>query len=149
MLDVALSTNDVGGTTGKIPERDTTKVRLLLEVADEVLELNGGDVSGAGSAGAGGKTDVDLGLLALGAAGDNALPLIVVELVPADVSVVDSIAAWVVVKLNEEGVESSLLDEVLHDKVGVVGGALRGTGDDDARLENSKSVDEGDPGRVV
>lgn len=124
-------------------------MRLLLERADEVLELNGGDVSGAGGAEAGRNTDVDLGVLALGAGGNDALPLIVVELVPADVGVVDGVAAGVVVELNEEGVKGSLLDEVLHDKVGVVGGALRGTGDDDAGLENSESVDEGDPGDVV
>lgn len=61
MLVVGLSADLVGSTTGEIPQRETGKVRLVLQLADEFLERVRLKVSTAGSVLAGGQSNVDLG----------------------------------------------------------------------------------------
>ena len=79
MLLVGLAVDGEHGAAGEIPQRDTTKVRRVLPLADEVLQGLGLEVTGAGSRGAGREADEDLGLLVQVAAVKDVRPFLVVE----------------------------------------------------------------------
>jgi hypothetical protein len=144
MLVVGLSVDQFGSTTGEIPQRETGKVRLVLQLADEFLERVRLKVSTAGSVLAGGQSNVDLGRLAGLATVNDAHPLVIVHPVPRHVRVLNSIAVAVVVELDEKGIKLGLVDHLLHVEVRVGSRALGSTSDDDVALESTELIDHGD-----
>jgi hypothetical protein len=110
VLNVGLAVDNVLSARREIPQGDTTKVRLVLDLAHNFGELLRGQVAGTGNQGArvGGQTEVDLGVRAGRAGGDNVLPLGVGELTGDRVD----LAHLVVVELDKQGVKPGLLDQI-------------------------------------
>lgn len=152
ILVVCLALNHIGGTTGQIPKGDTTKVLLVLVFADQGLKFFRRDVARLGGGAASRKTDEDLSILAHVAAIQNIFPFIKVES-PAqkrkDVAAFGGVARRVVVELDEESIEGSLLDHLLHVEPGVASWALRGTGDDQRWVQGAESFNHGNVRHVV
>lgn len=121
-------------------------MRTLGVEADDATELVGGDVSRG--ANVGGQADEEFGVFALVALSDGGFPVVVVEVV-AGVVANNQVAAYVVVELDEDGVEFGLLDHFFEVVVGVCEGALGGGGDEDVGVAEAELFDHGDVWFVV
>jgi hypothetical protein len=119
----------VDKTTGQIPQGNSTKVRSVLVLTDQVLQRNRIDVATFVGLLDGRQTNVQLCRLALRAAGNHGFPVVIVELVTRRVAS-DGITCRVVVELDEELVKGSLSDQILQVKVSRASGTLRSSGDD-------------------
>lgn len=146
-LVVSLTVHLVLEAEVQVPERNTTKAGALSVLADNVLERLVTDMGGV--LGVGGKTNVELGVLAVLTSGNGLLPLIVVEVLLVGSVAGNQVAAGVVVELDEEGVKVCLLNHLAHVKVLLRQGALRSARDENARVESTESLDHGNPGAVV
>lgn len=148
-LVVGLAVHHVLVTELHVPQGDTTEAGALGVLADDVLEGLGGNEGGVVLLG--GKTDIDLGVLALLGLGKELLPLVVVEASLLVVGVTgNEVAVGVVVELDEEGIKLGLTDHLVH-VVRAIGAekALGSTRDEVGGVEGAESVDEGDPGLVL
>lgn len=85
------------------------------------------------------KTNVQLSRLALGAVGNNGLPVVVVESIEGRV-VNNGITRRVVVELDEKLVKGGVLDQVLHGKVLRVGRALGGSSHNQRRVKSTENL---------
>lgn len=101
-----------------VPDTDTTKGNLVLVLVDQGCNLTGSEVARASGILASRDTNEDLGILARRRlqVGDPGV----------EVVVINTMAARVVIELDEERVELALLDDGLHLKPLVAQGALRG-----------------------
>jgi hypothetical protein len=83
MLIIVLAVNLVSSTTSQVPERDTSKVSLVLESTDEILHGFRLEITSAWSSSlASRKTNIELGVLTTFTVFNNALPVIVIESIP-------------------------------------------------------------------
>lgn len=97
----------IDGATGSIPDRNTSKVRLALVLADQVLDCGRRSITVPAGLDAGEDTNVELRVLALGSLRNDRLPVVVV-------GGVGDLATRVVIELNEQGVELGVVDELLE-----------------------------------
>ena len=145
---VAAGADKVLSATAEVPEGHTTPAGELTGGADEGVEVLGLDVAGAAIRVNGGRasreTEEELGVLALGAVLNDLDPI---EVVDAIVRV--ELALRVVVELDEQGIELSLIDQVGEVEVTVVGGALRSSRDEERWVQLTEGLDHGNVATVV
>lgn len=114
-------------------------MRPVLVLADQVLHRDRVNVARLIRLLDSGKSNVQLGRLALGAASNHSLPVIVVELVAGGVAR-NGVTNRVVVELDEQLVKGRLLDHVLHDEVLRISRALRSTGYQHGGVERAERL---------
>jgi hypothetical protein len=147
VLNIRPAIDNVLGARREIPQGDTTEVRLVPDLAHDLGELLRGQVARAGNqgAGVGGQTEIDLGVRAGRASGDNVLPLSVGELAGDGVD----LAHLVVVELDEQGVEAGLLDQITQVEELVRRRALGSSSNERVGVQLTEALNHGDVTVVV